>query len=73
MCKMLLPPVPIEDLSLLLGVSAILLLVTAEFVPYVFGEKTLVSEMKKLRNMAIAIGILFLTTVVIIILDIAYL
>jgi len=73
MCKMLLPPVPIEDLSLLLGVSAILLLVTTEFVPYVFGEKTLVSEMKKLRNMAIAIGILFLTTVVIIILDIAYL
>ncbi len=73
MCKMFLPPVPIEDLSLLLGVSAILLLVTAEFVPYVFGEKTLVSEMKKLRNMAIAIGILFLTTVVIIILDIAYL
>jgi len=73
MCKMLLPPVPIEDLSLLLGVSAILLLVTTEFVTYVFGEKTLVSEMKKLRNMAIAIGILFLTTVVIIILDIAYL
>jgi len=73
MYKMLLPLIPIEDISLLLGVSAILLLVTAEFVPYVFGEKTLVSDMKKLRNMAIVIGILFLVTVAIIVLDIAFL
>jgi hypothetical protein len=70
---MSLPPIPIEDLSLLFGVSAILLLVTAEFIPYVFGEKTLVSEMKKLRNMAIGVGIMFLATVAIIILNIAYL
>jgi len=64
---------PLEDLALLLGVSAILLLVTAEFIPYVFGEKTLVSDMKKLRNMAIVIGILFLVTVAGIVLDIAFL
>jgi hypothetical protein len=64
---------PLEDLALLLGVSAIFLLVTAEFIPYVFGEKTLVSDMKKLRNMAIVIGILFLVTVAGIVLDIAFL
>lgn len=69
---MSLPLLPIEDLSLLFGVSAILLLVTAEFIPYIFGEKTLVSEMRKLRNMAIVIGILFLVAVAIIILDIAF-
>lgn len=70
---MSLPPVPLEDLALLLGVSAILLLVTAEFIPYIFGEKTLVSDMKKLRNLAIVTGILFLVTVAFIVLDIAFL
>ena len=62
---MLLPPLTLQDLSLLLAVSAILLLVTAEIVPYVFGEKTLVSDMKKLRILAIVLGILFLVTVAI--------
>jgi len=52
---------------LLLAVSAILLLVTAELVPYIFGEKTLVSDMRKLRFLAMVIGILFLVTVVMII------
>jgi hypothetical protein len=73
MYEMSLSLLPLEDLALLLGVSAILLLVTAEFIPYVFGEKTLVSDMKKLRNMAIVIGILFLVTVAGIVLDIAFL
>jgi hypothetical protein len=62
---MLLPPITIQDLSILLAVSAILLLVTAELVPYIFGEKMLVSDMKKLRNMAIVLGILFLITIAI--------
>jgi hypothetical protein len=62
---MLLPPITIQDLSILLAVSAILLLVTAELVPYIFGEKTLVSDMKKLRNIAIVLGILFLITIAI--------
>jgi hypothetical protein len=48
---------------MLLAVSAILLLVTAELVPYVFGEKTLISDMKKLRNLALVLGVLFVVTV----------
>jgi hypothetical protein len=62
---MLLPPLTLQDFSLLLAVSAILVLSTAEIVPYIFGEKTLVSDMKKLRNLAIVLGILFLMTVAI--------
>lgn len=63
---MLLPPITVQDLSLLLAVSAILLLVTAELVPYAFGEKTLISDMKKLRNLALVLGVLFVVTVAII-------
>jgi len=62
---MLLPPINVQDLSMLLAVSAILLLVTAELVPYVFGEKTLISDMKKLRNLALVLGVLFVVTVAI--------
>jgi len=62
---MLLPPLTLQDLSLLLAVSAILVLGTAEIVPYVFGEKTLVSDMKKLRILALVLGALFLVTVAI--------
>ena len=62
---MLLPPLTVQDLSMLLAVSAILLLVTAELVPYVFGEKTLISDMKKLRNLALVLGVLFVVTVAI--------
>lgn len=62
---MLLLPVTVQDLSILLAVSAILLLVTAELVPYLFGEKTLISDMKKLRNLALVLGVLFLVTIVI--------
>jgi hypothetical protein len=64
---MLLPPLTLQDISLLLAVSAILLLVTAELVPYIFGEKTLVSDMRKLRFLAMVIGVLFMVTVVMII------
>lgn len=62
---MLLPPLTVQNLSMLLAVSAILLLVTAELVPYVFGEKTLISDMKKLRNLALVLGVLFMVTVAI--------
>ena len=60
---MLLPPIAIKDLSILLAVSAILLIVTAELAPYIFGEKTLISDFKKLRNLALVLGILFVLTV----------
>jgi hypothetical protein len=62
---MLLPPLAVQDLSILLAISSILLLVTAELVPYIFGEKTLISDMKKLRDLSLMLGILFLVTIVI--------
>ncbi len=52
------PPLSIQDLGMLLAVSAVLLLFTAELVPYIFGDKTLVSDIKKLRNMASVIVII---------------
>ena len=61
---MLLPPITGQDLSILLAVSAILLLITAELLPYIFGEKTLVSDVKKLRNIAIVLGVFFLVSIV---------
>jgi hypothetical protein len=66
---MLLPPITLQDISILLAVSAILLLATAELVPYVSGEKTLTSEIKKLRNLASVLGVLFLVTIIIDILN----
>jgi Na+-translocating ferredoxin:NAD+ oxidoreductase RnfD subunit len=62
---MLFPPVTVQDLSILIAVSAILLLITAELLPYIFGEKTFVSDMKKLRNLALVLGALFLVTIVV--------
>ncbi|MGA2682389.1 MAG: hypothetical protein ABSF44_11400 [Candidatus Bathyarchaeia archaeon] len=62
---MLLPPLTLQDITILLAVSAILLLVTAELVPYVSGDKTLTSDVRKLRNMALVLGVLFLATIVI--------
>jgi hypothetical protein len=62
---MLLPPVTLQNISVLLAVSSILLLVTAELVPYISGEKTLISEIRKLRNMALVLGVLFLMTIII--------
>jgi len=62
---MLFPPVTVQDLSILLAASAILLLITAELLPYIFGEKTFVSDMKKLRNLALVLGALFLVTIVV--------
>jgi hypothetical protein len=62
---MLLPPLTLQEISILLAVSAILLLVTAELAPYASGEKTLTSDIKKLRTLAIVMGVLFLITVAI--------
>jgi hypothetical protein len=58
-------PLAVEDLSMLLAVSAILLLATAELLPYIFGEKTLVSDIKKLRSLSLGLGVLFLISIVI--------
>jgi len=69
---MIFPPLSIEDLSFLLAISAILLLVSAEIVPHLFGEKTSVSDIKKLRDLAIATGVMFLVTVAITIFNIIF-
>ena len=62
---MILPPLTLQELSVLLAVSAILLLVTAKLVPYVSGEKRLISVVKRLRNMALVLGVLFLVIIAI--------
>jgi hypothetical protein len=62
---MLLPPLNVQDLSMLLAISAILLLVTAELAPYVFGEETLVSDTRKLRYLSLVLGVLFLVSIII--------
>jgi hypothetical protein len=67
---MLLPPLTLLDLSTLFAISAILLLVTAVLAPAISGEKTFVLDTKKLRNLAIVTGGLFLVTVAITILKI---
>jgi len=58
-----LPTISLQEISVLLAVSAILLLVTAELVPYTSGEKTLISDIKKLRSIASVLGVLFLVTI----------
>ena len=60
---MLLPPLAFQDLSLLLAVSAILLIVTAELVPFLLGAQMFISDIKKLRNLAMVLGVMFLVTV----------
>ena len=69
---MMFPPLSLEDLSFLLAISAILLLVSAEIVPHLFGEKTLVSDIKRLRDLAIVTGVMFLVTVAITIFNIIF-
>jgi len=69
---MIFPPLSIEDLSFLLAISAILLLVSAEIVPHLFSEKTSGSDIKKLRDLAIVTGVMFLVTVAITIFNIIF-
>ncbi len=61
---MFLPPLTLQDISVLLAVSAILLLITAEIAPYASGGQTLTSDIKKLRNLALVLGMLFLATII---------
>jgi hypothetical protein len=67
---MQLPPLTFSDLSLLLAVDAILLLFTAELALPRYGLTNLTINKKKLRTAAFTIGILFLITVAIKIIEI---
>jgi hypothetical protein len=58
-------PFDFSSVSLWLGVTGIILLVTAQLVSAYDGNATLLIDQKKLRNTALAIGILFLATVAI--------
>jgi hypothetical protein len=58
-------PLSLWDISLWLAVTAIILLVTSELISPHYGKTNLLIEKKRLRNVALAISILFLITVAI--------
>lgn len=58
-------PIGFWDISLLLAVTAIILLITSEFLSPHYGRVNILISKKKLRNTAIIVSILFLITVAI--------
>lgn len=58
-------PLSFEDISLFIAVTSIILLMTSEFLSPRFGKINVLIDKKKLRNVAIAVTILFLITLVI--------
>jgi hypothetical protein len=58
-------PLTLWDISLLLAVTAIILLVTSELLSPYYGKTSLNINKKRLRNAAITTSALFLTTVAI--------
>ena len=58
-------PLSFWDISLLLAVTAIILLITSELVSPYYGRTNLIINKKRLRNTALAFSIVFLITVAI--------
>jgi hypothetical protein len=58
-------PLSFWDISLWLAVTAIILLVTSELISPYYGKSKIPINKQKLRNAALAVGILFLVTVII--------
>jgi hypothetical protein len=58
-------PLGFWGISLWLAVIAIILLVTSELISPYYGKTSLIINKKRLRNVALAIPILFLVTVAI--------
>ena len=56
-------PLSIWDISLLLAITAIILLITSELLSPYFGKVNLKINRARLRNSALATSILFLATV----------
>ena len=54
-------PLDLWTLSLWLAVTAIMLLITTQIVSAYEGEMTLLVDKRRLRNVALLMGILFLT------------
>ena len=58
-------PLDFWNVSLWLAVTAIILLITAQLISAYQGEATILIEKRRLRNAALATGVLFLVTVAI--------
>lgn len=58
-------PLGFEDLSLWLAISAIILLITSELLSTHYGKTDLHINNKRLKNVGLAVSILFLITIVI--------
>lgn len=58
-------PLVFSDLSLLLAVTAIILLVTSELLSPSYGNTSMRINNKRLRNAAVVVSILFLVTLAI--------
>jgi uncharacterized protein involved in exopolysaccharide biosynthesis len=58
-------PLDFWNVSLWLAVTAIILLITAQLISAYQGEATILIEKRRLRNTALATGVLFLITVAI--------
>lgn len=58
-------PLSLLDISLLLAITAIILLITSELLSSSYGRVRILINKKKLRNTAITFSILFLITVAI--------
>jgi hypothetical protein len=58
-------PLSFWDISLWLAVTAIILLVTSEFVSPYYGKNKIPINKQNLRNAALIVGALFLATVII--------
>jgi len=56
-------PLGFWDISLLLAVTAIILLITSELLSPHYGKTNILINKKKLRNTAIIVSLLFLITV----------
>jgi hypothetical protein len=58
-------PLSFWDMSLLLAVTAIILLITSELISPYYGKTKLAINKKRLRNIALTFSTLFLATVAI--------
>jgi hypothetical protein len=65
-------PLSFLDISLWLASTSIILLITIELVPPYYGQTKLLINKKRLENIALVLGLLFLITLVINIIGIIY-
>ena len=58
-------PLDFWDISLLLAITAVILLVTSELLSAHYGKVNILINKKKLKNIAVIVSILFIVTVAI--------